>query len=89
MDTTLITNSFATQLLFTTALNTRYANNCPAFSTDMGNVWTHYYSIKNTALGPTDTSAVGSGVLHRTLAAQSLIQNNATNAGVYYGLYQI
>jgi hypothetical protein len=69
MDTTLITNSYATQLAFTNVLNTRYSSSCPSFVSDMGNVWTHYYNIKNTALGPTDTKSTGSGVQYRTLYA--------------------
>jgi hypothetical protein len=89
MDTTLITNIYATKVAFTNALNTRYSSTCAAFVTDMGNVWTYYFSVKNTALGPTDTNTTGSGVLRRTLSAQSLITNNASNTGVYYGLYQI
>lgn len=89
MDTTLITNSYATQAAFTNDLNTRYSNSCPSFVTDMGNVWTHYYSIKNTALGPTNTKSTGSGVQYRTLYAQSLIADNTSAAGVYYGLYKI
>lgn len=42
-----------------------YGVGCSTFSTSMSNVWNNYYIPKKTYYGPTDTSATGTGVLHR------------------------
>jgi hypothetical protein len=55
----------------------------------MSNLWTHYYSIKNTALGPTATASTGSGVLRRALTAEATIRDNGTSTGLFFNIYRV
>jgi tetrahydromethanopterin S-methyltransferase subunit B len=90
MDTTLLMTLYNTAGNLGTALSTRYpTGTCTAFINDMENVWTNYYSIKNTALAPTDADPPNTGLLGRALHVKNQIFDNATSAGVFYSLYQI
>lgn len=51
----------------------------------MTNVWTKYYSVKNTALGPTASAGVGSGVLRRASDAEASIRSTST-PGLFYSM---
>jgi hypothetical protein len=89
MDATLLMTLYVSEITLGNDLLLRYpTTSCATFITDMKNVWTNYYSVKNPVLGPTATAA-SANVLGRTLAVKAKIIDNATSSGVYYGLYQI
>jgi hypothetical protein len=60
-------------------LDSRYSNTC-TFNAIMGNIWTNYFNVKNSALNPTNTG-VGVGVLGRATAASTKIQDTTIIGG--------
>lgn len=54
----------------------------------MTNIWTNYYSVKNTALGPTASAGSGSGVLRRASDVEASITNTAS-PGLFYSMNQL
>ena len=86
MDSTKL-NTIITTGNILTVLNGRYSASC-TFNAPMTNIWTKYYNVRNTALGPTDTAGSGSGVLRRALDAQAAITNTAS-PGLFYSMNQL
>ena len=86
MDSTLLATSITTANI-NTHLNSRYGGTC-GFNTPMTNIWTNYYTVKNTALGPTDTAGSGSGVYRRALDVQATTINTV-NPGLFYSMNQL
>jgi len=85
MDSTML-ETIITPANIQAQLNSRYGSSC-GFNTPMKNVWTNYYDVKNTKLGPSATTGGSSSVLARTLYAQTTITNNANNSqGVFEAL---
>lgn len=87
MDTTMISTVYATNTTLYSDLLARYT--CTQFPEQIDNLYQHYYSVKNAALGPTVTTAGVGTVMGRTLDAQAVIVDNTTYAGVYKNLYAI
>ena len=81
MDTTKLSTMITTGNILT-QLNTRYGATC-TFNAKMNNIWANFYDLRNTALGPTASAGVGSGVLRRASDVEAEIISTSAG-GVFF-----
>ena len=84
MDTTILMDAYypntGDAATLTTNLNSEYGAGC-AFNTQLSNVWSRYYQVKNAKLGPSDTAGTTT-VLARS--EQAVADVNGTGASTVF-----